>query len=159
MFTLASYLLRDREDAGDVVQETLMKLWANMDEVEEAKVGPWVGRVLRNACIDALRARGAYRDRFVPSPGEDFDPAGPGITPDRHAEASDLCRHIDAALERMNEPYRSILFLREMDECTYEEISQALDLPMSTVKVYLHRARKMVRASLKHVITDTTYAA
>jgi RNA polymerase sigma factor (sigma-70 family) len=158
LYTLACYMLRDRDSAGDVVQETLLKLWSNIDDVAEEKVDHWLRKVLRNACIDALRSRGAYEGRFV-SNEEAIDLARGDLSPETELETKDLRRHVEAVLDRMNEPYRSILFLREMNGCSYEEIGRSLDLPMTTVKVYLHRARKMVRTSLKGLLSGDAYVA
>jgi RNA polymerase sigma factor (sigma-70 family) len=151
-------MLRDRDAAGDVVQETLIKLWTHIDEVTEEKVDPWLRKVLRNACIDALRSRGAYEGRFL-SDENGLEAPNDDPSPEAELETQDLRRHVEAVLNRMNEPYRSILFLREMNGCSYDEIGRSLDLPMTTVKVYLHRARKMVRTSLKGLLSGDAYVA
>lgn len=67
-------------------------------------------------------------------------------------EASgDLKRQIETAIRELEEPYRSIVILREIDELAYDEIASSLVLPLNTVKVYLHRARKLLREKLKGV--------
>ncbi|MEM8488440.1 MAG: sigma factor-like helix-turn-helix DNA-binding protein, partial [Bacteroidota bacterium] len=60
--------------------------------------------------------------------------------------------HLLKAVETLAEPYRSIVILREIQELRYQEICEALDLPLSTVKVYLHRARKTLRTQLQEVL-------
>ena len=71
--------------------------------------------------------------------------------PDRQASASIFREKLDDALDALDEPYKSIIILREIQEYKYEEISSALDLPLNTVKVYLHRARKALRKELTEV--------
>ena len=59
-------------------------------------------------------------------------------------------------MSRIAEPYRSIVILREVQELKYEEISGAMNLPLNTVKVYLHRGRKMLREQLSEVMHRET---
>ena len=72
-------------------------------------------------------------------------------SPAASAQATDFQQHLERALARIAEPYRSIVMLREIQDLKYEEISGAMDLPLNTVKVYLHRARKMLRTQLMEV--------
>jgi RNA polymerase sigma-70 factor (ECF subfamily) len=60
--------------------------------------------------------------------------------------------HLQRAIDQLKEPYRSIVILREIEDFQYDEICGALDLPMSSVKVYLHRGRKMLRKTLGEVL-------
>jgi RNA polymerase sigma-70 factor (ECF subfamily) len=82
------------------------------------------------------------------------DPA-PG--PDREASSSLFRERLGAALRALGEPYRSIVILREIEEYKYEDSSEALDLPLNTVKVYLHRGRKALRKQLSQ-ISEHDYA-
>jgi RNA polymerase sigma-70 factor, ECF subfamily len=159
LFTFACYMVRDRETAADVTQDTLMKLWYHLDEMEEERVEFWLRRVIRNACIDAIRAAGAYRSRFTSDAELSHESASRDPDPGLVTEAADTRRHIQGAVDNLGEPYRSILLLREMQECTYEEISAALSLPLNTVKVYLHRARKMTRGHLLATLSGEVHAS
>lgn len=151
VFRLARYSVGSHEEAEDITQEVLIRLWRNLDRIEPDGLWPWLVRVTRNASIDALRRRGSYRAVV----GEDPDgeaaqrarTASPG--PDTVAEAADFERHLERALSEISEPYRSIVILREIEQLKYDEIAQALDLRLNTVKVYLHRGRRMLRQKLK----------
>lgn len=61
IFTFACYYLGNREDAEDVTQEVLLRLWENWRSIEPEGLPAWITRVARNACLDALRRRHSYR--------------------------------------------------------------------------------------------------
>ena len=141
----------NRDDAADATQRVLVKLWQHAPDIEPDKRRAWTARVARNASLDLLRRR-AVR----PTPAHEALPERIALepTPDADAEASDLRRHLDAAVARLDEPYRSIVVLREVEGLPYAEIADALDLPLNTLKVYLHRARKRLRSSLRASAPD-----
>ena len=140
----AARLLGDAEQAADVVQDAMLKLWRHRDTVDSEGAVSWLLRVTHNACIDALRRRKLERGIFNAEADAELI-SGDGIGPDRAAESADLRGHLERALQRLAEPYRSIVILREVEDFRYDEICGALDLPMTTVKVYLHRGRHMLR--------------
>ncbi|MCH8031997.1 MAG: sigma-70 family RNA polymerase sigma factor, partial [Bacteroidetes bacterium] len=73
-------------------------------------------------------------------------------TPDRLTESSDFREHLERAIGRLDEPYRSLIVLREIHGLAYKELGETLDLSLSTTKVYLHRARKRLRNALQQTI-------
>jgi RNA polymerase sigma-70 factor (ECF subfamily) len=151
VYGYACHYLRDDEEAADVTQEVFIRMWKHREEIEEDRLLPWLLRVTRNACVDSIRRRAAYRKR-VATNSEVVDlqsSAQPG--PDRKAASSLFREHLQRALDTLDEPYKSIVILREIEEFKYEEISDALELPLNTVKVYLHRARKALRKELSEV--------
>jgi RNA polymerase sigma-70 factor (ECF subfamily) len=153
VFTLASYLLGDPAEAEDVTQEVLIRLWRRGHEVDPDRLGSWLLRVTRNACIDLHRRRGS-RPGVVPladgsgSGREVFEDA-PG--PEGLARASELGVRIGQALGSLAEPFRSVVILREVQGLSYQEIGEALEIPMSSVRVNLHRGRQRLREQLKEV--------
>ncbi len=153
VYTLASYLLGDREEAADVTQEVLLRLWRNLEALD-GNVAAWLLRVTRNYCFDLMRKRRSQRTALGnPEEPEEVQLPDTGQpSPERLAESSDLGRHLRRAVDELAEPYRSILILREVQEMKYVEISEALEMPLNTVKVNIHRGRKMLRDRLKGVI-------
>jgi RNA polymerase sigma-70 factor (ECF subfamily) len=145
---IARSYLKDDATAQDVTQEVLVKLWKHQDDLDTNGLMAWLSCVTRNACIDKLRARQRRRKRVrVDSDGVDRA-ASPGRTPDRQAETADLHDHVLEALDRVDDPYRRVVALRALQGLKYKEIAQTLDMPLNTVKVYLHRGRKKLRGEL-----------
>ena len=153
IFTFASYLLGDAGEAEDVTQEVLIKLWTHGRGVEPDRLGAWLLTVTRNACTDVLRRRQRsarvipiHRDRSLPP-----DPPSSDPSPESRAAGSQLGGRIARALGELSEPARSVVVLREIQGLSYREISEILEIRMSTLKVTLHRARRKLRNSLKGV--------
>ena len=148
VYGFAYYFLGYPEEAEDVTQDVLLCFWENRHAVEAGRVRSWLLRVTRNACIDALRRRKAVRGVMTVSTDGVRRAASRQPSPHAEAEAADFQQHLQHALCQIDEPQRSIVILREIQQLQYQEICEALDLPMSTVKVYLHRARKKLRRYL-----------
>jgi RNA polymerase sigma-70 factor (ECF subfamily) len=151
IYTFAIYSLGNREEAEDVTQEVLLRLWKHWEGLNPETLSAWVSRVTKNACIDAMRRRRAYSSRVVAVNGEGdelFDGISQGPSPESLAHSAELRDRIRDALARIQEPYRSVIILREIQDLKYEQISDALDLPLNTVKSYLYRGRRMLREEL-----------
>jgi len=153
--TFASYLLGDSSEAEDITQEVLIKLWNRGHQVEPDRLGAWLLTVTRNACTDVLRRRQRVSKVIPIRRDVEFhtDPPSPEPSPESRAVGSQLGTHILEALNRLNEPARSVVILREVQGLSYREIAEILQMHMSTLKVTLHRARRKLRESLKEVDT------
>lgn len=157
VYRFARSMLKDEATAQDVTQDVLVKLWEHQDDLNEDGVGAWLTCVTRNACIDKLRAR-QRRRKTVRVDTDGVDRAkSPGRTPDRYAETEDLRDHVLDALDRVDNPYRRVVALRELQGLKYKEIAETLDMPLNTVKVYIHRGRKKLRAELDRTL-DPAFA-
>lgn len=140
-------ILRSPDDAADVTQEALVKVWRRGDAVAADRRRAWCARVARNAALDHLRRR-ACRPCVPVDPDRHPEPVSMHPLPDGDAEGADVRRLLVGALDGLDEPYRSIVVLREVEGLAYQEIADALDLPLNTMKVYLHRAKKRLREAL-----------
>lgn len=152
IFTFAYYYLGNREQAEDVSQEVLIRLWRHWQELDTDAVPAWLTTVTRNACFDALRKKKRLAEKSTDSEQDDMariETEHPD--PERLARSEELRRRIEAALLQLDEPYRSIVVLREIQERSYREISDALAMPLNTVRVYLHRGRRRLREQLSEV--------
>lgn len=148
IFGFACYFLGSREDAKDITQDVFIRLWNHRAQVQIGTILPWLLRVTRNACIDHTR----QGKRTYEINGKDVDQwETADASPADRLERLDDVAWIETAIRRVPEPYRSLLILREIQDLKYEEISGAMNLPINTVKVYLHRGRKMLRAQLREV--------
>lgn len=151
VFTLSVYLLNDREEAEDVTQEVLIRLWKRGSEVDAGRLGAWLARVTRNRCLDVLRSRSSARYAVLTSGDADVaDTAAddrPG--PEKRAHAAQLGSRIHDAIADLAEPYRSVVVLREILGLSYAEIQEVLDMPLNSVRVTLHRGRRKLREALR----------
>ena len=150
IYGYALYLLRNRQDAEDITQEALLRLWTHRDRVRLHRVGGWIMRVTRNLCLDHLRRASTAGRRGVTVDTETVeslaDEHQPG--PSRVTDGRLLREQVEQALHRLPETQRSAFVLREVQGFKYREIADALDVPMNTVKVYLLRARLALRKEL-----------
>lgn len=158
VYTFAYYCLRRREDAEDVTQETMVKLWQHQEKVDPQKMTSWVMRVARNAVIDAARrnqvrssviAEGVEIDVAEVQCGANPNPAAVSSNPEAAVESREFRETLEAALATLEEPYRSIVVMREIQEMTYAEIVDTVQMPLNTVKVYLFRGRRKLRDALR----------
>jgi RNA polymerase sigma-70 factor (ECF subfamily) len=152
VFTFVYYSLKNREEAEDVTQEVLMKLWQHKEKVNPDNLTAWVMRVARNAVIDVSRRRRTRSAVFAD--GADFElaetvVAAPGADTEVELRSREMKDALETALAAVEEPYRSIVVMREIQDMTYAEIVEALEMPLNTVKVYLHRGRRMLREALR----------
>ena len=156
IYGFACSFLKDQAAAQDVTQDVFIKYWEHYDDIDEDRALGWLMRVTRNACIDVFRKRKTRR-RSVTVNSENLDRAE-SVQPSPHAdaEATDFEEHLNEALDRINEPYRSVVMLREIQNLKYKEIANALDMPINTVKVYIHRGRKKLRKQLAEVFEHET---
>ena len=152
VFNFAYYSLHSKEEAEDITQEVLVKLWQHAESVNPEKLTAWVMRVTRNAVIDTTRRHKSRGGVFAD--GVDFDVAESLVAagnagPDTAARSREVRDALQRALSRVEEPYRSIVVMREIQEMSYSEIVDSLEMPLNTVKVYLHRGRRMLREALR----------
>ncbi len=154
VFSLAYYHVGNRQEAEDVTQEVLLKLWRSFETLPSEAIAPWLNRVTRNASIDSLRKRTRARRFVIDDASEErmesmiervaTTDAGPA---DR-AESADFVTRVRAALRDLPEPYRTSMILREIQELSYREIGESLELPTNTIKTHVHRGRRMLRERL-----------
>jgi RNA polymerase sigma-70 factor (ECF subfamily) len=147
-----SWLMCGRqEDAEEVAQETLLKVFESFDQLRDVeRVRPWVFRIARNACLMQRR-----RSIFAPSHEISTDdlvagtePAGAEPPPDREFLAGELRNVLDRAIAELPATYRPVAVLRDLEELSTEETAQILDIGTDVVKTRLHRARRALRETL-----------
>lgn len=157
IYSQAYYFLGNRPDAEDVTQEVLLRAWQNLDAIRKPTVKAWLMRVTHNLCIDTLRRHKAQQVVRTPETSDGCEMGLPLVAeddPQVNAEESELRRHLLQAIQRLPVRLRSVIIMRELQDMTYEEISSALDLPLNSVKVYIHRGRKLLRAALGHLLEE-----
>lgn len=160
IFNYSRIVCGHREDAEEVVQETLFKVFENFGQLREPEhVRAWVLRIAKNACM-MKRRKSIYApqqevslDELMPARGNSGDPMKIEIAdwsgiPEDEVLRSELHSILDEAIAEMPEIYRSVMLLRDVEELSTEETAQVLDLNTDAVKTRLHRARLLARKKL-----------
>ncbi len=149
-----------REDAEEVSQETLLKVFESFDNLREPEhVRSWVFRIAKNACLMKRRksvfapARELSLDAFLPAMDGDgghvkLQIADWSRLPDGQILDAELKDALDRAISELPENYRSVILLRDVEELSTLNTAQILDLSEDAVKTRLHRARLAVRQKL-----------
>jgi RNA polymerase sigma-70 factor, ECF subfamily len=158
VFSLIYRMVRDRELAEDLAQETFVKVLNAIGSYRpEFKFSSWIFKIANNAAIDQLRRRSLDTLSLDGSPHAETTEAIEATTlqvGDGRENALDevanreLGGQIEAAIARLRPEYRNCILLRHVDGRPYEEIAEILDLPLGTVKTYIHRARNELRILL-----------
>jgi RNA polymerase sigma-70 factor (ECF subfamily) len=161
VFSLILRMVRDHQLAEDLSQETFIKaLNAIASYRPEFKFSSWIFKIANNAAIDHLRRRELDTLSIDGAPhatsAEDIEATAlqvgdRGESPLAELEARELGTAIERAIGRLRPEYRSCIMLRHVEGMAYEEIAQLLDLPLGTVKTYIHRARHELRDILAHL--------
>ncbi|MBS1240897.1 MAG: polymerase sigma factor, sigma-70 family [Gemmatimonadetes bacterium] len=161
VFSLIYRMVRDRETAEDLAQETFIKvLNAIASYRPEFKFSSWVFKIANNTAIDHLRRRELDTLSLEGSPhaatpdaveATTLQVSDGSETPLDEVEARELGAEIEVAINQLRPEYRSCILLRHVEGRAYEEIAEMLDLPLGTVKTYIHRARHELREALAHL--------
>lgn len=147
---VARRILKDPSDAEDVVQDVFSRLCDQASAFRgQAAYGTWLHRVVVNSSLNFIRAR-KRRAKLVAVPGD------PGC-PEEHASRRELTQQFLRAVESLPEPFRQVIWLREVRGFSYPQIARMLGMPEGTVKSALHRARLRV-ARVMNVEPDVVLA-
>jgi RNA polymerase sigma-70 factor (ECF subfamily) len=163
VFTLIYRMVRDRETSEDLAQDTFIKVLNHIDKYRpEFKLSSWLFKIANNVAIDHLRKRHLDTVSMDGSPhaasaseveATSFDVDSGGESALDELEARELGSAIEQAIAGLRPEYRSCIMLRHVEGRSYEEIAATLDLPLGTVKTYIHRARHQLRDALEHLRT------
>ena len=161
VFSLVYRMVRNRELAEDLAQETFIKVLNAIQSYRpEFKFSSWVFKIANNAAIDHIRKRELNTLSLEGSPHADtpelieataLQISGGGESQLDEVENRELGSTIEKAVGQLRPEYRSCILLRHVDGRTYEEIAEMLNLPLGTVKTYIHRARIQLRDLLEHL--------
>jgi len=159
VFSLIYRMVRDRELAEDLAQETFVKALNAIESYRpEFKFSSWIFKIANNAAIDQLRRRELDTLSLDGSPNAETADAVEATalqisdrneTPLEELEARELGGAIEIAIARLRPEYRACILLRHVEGRPYEEIAEMLSLPLGTVKTYIHRARNELRMALE----------
>jgi RNA polymerase sigma-70 factor (ECF subfamily) len=156
-YNLARWLTRNDPDADDLVQMAFVRAFRFFDSFEGDDARPWLLTIVRHTFFTVLRDQKGTRadvdfDEELHSLEDDAAlPAthGFGASPEAALSGKELGLAVNQALAQLPLVYREVVVLRDMDELSYKEIAEIVDIPAGTVMSRLARARKMLAAALQ----------
>jgi RNA polymerase sigma-70 factor (ECF subfamily) len=160
IFRYSWLMCGQREDAEEVAQETLLKVFESFDQLRgPERVRPWVFRIAKNACLMKRRksvfapARELSLEQFLPARNEadgemQIEIADWSHLPDDQLLQSEMKQVLDRAIGELPEISRAVILLRDLEELSTQETAHILDVTEDTVKTRLHRARLALRQTL-----------
>ncbi len=144
LYRLAKRLLVSSEEAEDATQEVLMKLWAKKKGMGRYRnVEAFAMTMTKNFCLDRLKSKQSGNLKLVHS-----NYADESKSLQRQLEVNDSLQWVEKIMNTLPEQQKLVLQLRDIEEYSFEEIAEMLQMQPSTVRVTLSRARKMVREKL-----------
>lgn len=147
LYRMASRVLGNRSDAGDIVQETFLQAWKCFDRFETGtNCRAWLYKILFNVIRQNRRKAWRYNLRFVHDDEERTIEETLGYEPliGEHLDE----KRVNAAFEKLPETYREVVLLVDVHELAYREAAEALDVPIGTVMSRLSRGRAQLRQEL-----------
>ncbi len=154
VFSVAMRMLRQREDAEDVTQETFVRMFRALDRYDPSRpFAAWLFTITSRLCIDLLRRRRIrplplVRQEMGSSEEETIDVPDASPGPDTVTQHREEERRVVEMIEALPPHYRIVVMMRHQQDMAYEEIAAALELPLNTVRSRLHRARMDLKEEL-----------
>lgn len=148
LYRLALRITFDSAEAEDIVQDTMIKVWDKRDEWENIdSIEAFCLTVARNLAIDRSQKMEAQHSELTPETTQMPD----ALTPDRQLEHDEQFGLIHRLMDELPEKQRSIMQLRDVEEKSYKEIAEILQLTEEQVKVNLFRARQRIKAKYNEI--------
>ncbi len=159
MLRVAQSLTRNRADAEDLVQDSMIRAYKAIERFDGRYPRAWLLTILRNTHINRNRRRrpellrdpDVQMERLVQSPANDE-----AIRPDRFVDL-EFDADLEAAFDSLGDPFREVIELVDMDGLAYAEAAEVLGIPVGTVMSRLHRGRKKIREQLRRTGAAPTY--
>jgi RNA polymerase sigma-70 factor, ECF subfamily len=161
VFSLIYRLVRDREKAEDLAQDTFIKVLNAIDRYNpEFKFSSWIFKIAHNTSLDHLRRKEPVTLSLDGSPharnaaeteASTITPESGDENPEQYTLNRELGTEIDGALGTLRAEYRTAIVLCHVEGRPYEEIAEIMDVPLGTVKTYIHRGRKELMQRLEHL--------
>lgn len=153
IFALCFGMLAREEEAKDAVQETFISAYRNLKNFRgEAKVSSWLHRIAVNQCLTFKRRTKSRSESYLDDEENSEDKvfiASPNYSPSKTTEKSERLALIRQAVSSLPADLKQIIVMKEFEEMTFQEISDNLDIPLSTVKSRLYTALKQLRMKLE----------
>lgn len=145
LFRLAQLFLRNREEAEDALQDVLLRLWTNRQQLDTYQsVEALAVQMTKNLCLDRLKA---HRKQKMTDDATWLDVPTNSASPYRRVELADSAGLMQQLIDALPDQQKLIVHLRDVEECSFEEIEQLTGLTINNIRVILSRARQRLRDS------------
>ena len=161
VFSLIYRLVRDREKAEDLAQETFIKVLNALDRYDPSfKFSSWIFKIAHNTSLDHLRKKELVTLSLEGSPHAEtqseieastVQALSTEETPEDYAASRELGATLEKAIGRLRPEYRTAIVMCHVEGRPYEEIAEVMGVPLGTVKTYIHRARNELKKELEHL--------
>jgi RNA polymerase sigma-70 factor (ECF subfamily) len=147
LYRFAFRLLGNNEEAKDIVQEVMIKVWSGRDQLDQVQnMEAWCMRITKNLSLDRLRQQ---QRRPTDSLEKGMHLSHHSLTPAEAAEMGERMKRINQLMAELPDKQRQVMHLRDIEGYSYNEICEILEIDMSQVKVNLFRARNSIREKLQ----------
>lgn len=148
IFNLVYRLLGDYDEAAEIAQEVFLSAFKSIHQFRgEANFSTWLYRIGLNHASTRRKSLRSAQQRHIPLDGTEVI-ADCSVDPAKDAEHKEIQNRVQQALDSLDPEDARIILLRDLQDVTYEDVSEMLDIPIGTVKSRLHRARQALRARL-----------
>jgi RNA polymerase sigma-70 factor, ECF subfamily len=145
-YNLARWLVRNDQDAEDIVQESFLKAYKAQESFRGSEAKTWMLSIVRNTAMDFLRR---YKTNIaVPMGDHEYEPKDESPDPERALLEQRRNEQVRRAIAHLAEEFREVIVLREIEGLSYKEIASVLSIPMGTVMSRLSRARNLLLVEL-----------
>ena len=163
VFSVIYRMVRDRELSEDLAQETFIKVLNALDKYNpQYKFSSWIFKIAHNTTVDHIRKKEVQTLSLDGSPhartqeqaeATSFTAVDTSQDPEQYTSSKQLGGEIEAAIGELRPEYREAILLWHIEGRPYDEIAEIMDLPLGTVKTYIHRGRNELRKKLEHLRT------
>jgi RNA polymerase sigma-70 factor (ECF subfamily) len=155
IFALCYGMLSREDEAKDAAQETFIAAFRNLKNFRgDAKVSSWLHRIAVNQCLTTKRRTKTRSESFLDDEENTEDKvfvAPLNLSPSKTTEQSERLQVVRQAVFSLPVDLRQVIVMKEFEDMTFQQISETLDLPLSTVKSRLYTALKQLRMKLEKV--------
>ncbi|MBM7582584.1 RNA polymerase sigma-70 factor (ECF subfamily) [Caldicoprobacter guelmensis] len=150
-------MTNNKEDAEDLAQEVFIKVYKNLKSFKgNSKISTWIYRIAYNTCIDKYK-KGSKVDTVSLNPGKDEDAVGIELVsgdplPEEEVIKKERYRKLQACIAALKPEYKTVIILRDIQNYSYEEIAEILQVPLGTVKSHISRARAALSDALREML-------
>jgi RNA polymerase sigma-70 factor (ECF subfamily) len=145
LYNVAYRLTGNDDDAYDLVQEALLRVRKGLETYQPGSMEGWLSRIVTNVFLDEVRRKRRRPVEVMPEDPERLLPTTPGADEPTDSLSDD----VQAALRRLPEDFRTAVVLCDVVGLSYEEIADAISVPVGTVRSRIHRGRRLLRLALQ----------